>query len=84
MRRKLGLVGQDAGDEALIDALMPAMLGMDWTLTFRRGFVGLGPWRDRWLARVGEGWQARLEVANPSVIPRNHRVEAALDGGDGR
>ena len=79
MRAKLGLLGQEAGDEALIDDLMPALLGRDWTLTFRRGFAGLGPWRDRWLARVGEGWQARLAAANPAVIPRNHRVEEALD-----
>ena len=79
MRRKLGLVGQDAGDEALIDDLLPALVGHDWTLAFRRGFVGLDPWRARWLARVGAGWEARLEAANPAVIPRNHRVEEALD-----
>ena len=79
MRRKLGLVGDAAGDEALIDDLLPRLEGMDWTLTFRRGFGGLGAWRDRWLARVGEGWQARLVAANPAVIPRNHMVEAALD-----
>ena len=42
MRAKLGLVGQDAGDEALIDDLMPALLGRDWTLTFRRGVRGSG------------------------------------------
>ena len=79
MAAKLGLVGQDAGDAALIDDLLPAMVGRDWTLTFRRGFAGLGAWRARWLARVGEGWQARLLAANPAVIPRNHLVEAALD-----
>ncbi len=79
MRRKLGLLGDAAGDEALIDDLMPLMVGMDWTLTFRRGFPGLGAWRERWLARVGAGWQVRLAAANPAVIPRNHLVEAALD-----
>ena len=79
MRRKLGLVGDEAGDAALIDDLMPVMVGHDWTLTFRRGFDGLGAWRDRWLDRVGPGWEERLVQANPAVIPRNHRVEEALD-----
>ncbi len=78
MRRKLGLLGEEPGDEALIDDLLPAMVGRDWTLTFRRGFEGLGDWRARWLERVGEGWEARLAAANPAVIPRNHIVEAAL------
>ncbi len=78
MRVKLGLVGDAPGDEALIDDLLPAMVGRDWTLTFRRGFDGLGDWRVRWLARVGPDWQARLVAANPAVIPRNHKVEAAL------
>jgi serine/tyrosine/threonine adenylyltransferase len=79
MRAKLGLVGAEPGDEGLIDDLLPAMVGMDWTLTFRRGFQGLGGWRDRWLDRVGPDWQGRLVAANPAVIPRNHRVEAALE-----
>ena len=79
MAVKLGLLGQDSGDAALIDDLLPAMVGLDWTLTFRRGFDGLGPWRERWLSRVGAGWQARLAAANPAVIPRNHLVEAALE-----
>ncbi len=78
MGAKLGLVGLEAGDEALIDDLLPLMVGQDWTLTFRRDFGGLGPWRERWLGRVGKGWEARRAAANPCVIPRNHRVEAAL------
>ena len=28
---------------------------------------------------MGAGAAARLRAANPAVIPRNHRVEAALD-----
>ena len=78
MRRKLGLLGVEPGDEALIDGLLALMVGLDWTLTFRRGFPGLGPWRERWLERAGEGWRGRVEAANPCVIPRNHRVEEAL------
>lgn len=38
MARKLGLAGQDPGDEALIDDFIAAMAGqeVDWTLAFRR------------------------------------------------
>lgn len=36
MRRKLGLAGEEAGDGALADDLLAAMVGADWTLTFRR------------------------------------------------
>ncbi|MFN3592975.1 MAG: protein adenylyltransferase SelO family protein, partial [Thermaurantiacus sp.] len=36
MRRKLGLVGEEAGDAALADDLLAALAGADWTLTFRR------------------------------------------------
>ncbi len=83
MRGKLGLEGEAAGDEALIDDLLPAMVGKDWTLSFRRGFAGLGVWRDRWLDRVGPDWQGRIQAANPAVIPRNHMVEAALEAATG-
>ncbi|MEO8244616.1 MAG: protein adenylyltransferase SelO family protein, partial [bacterium] len=78
MRRKLGLAGVEPGDAALIGDLMAAMVGLDWTLTFRRGFAGLGDWRLRWLDRAGDGAEARILAANPGVIPRNHRVEEAL------
>ncbi|NPD13762.1 YdiU family protein [Xinfangfangia sp. D13-10-4-6] len=36
MRRKLALSGEDAADAALIQDLLTAMTGADWTLTFRR------------------------------------------------
>jgi uncharacterized protein YdiU (UPF0061 family) len=36
MRRKLALSGEEAGDAALIDDLLLAMQGADWTLTLRR------------------------------------------------
>jgi uncharacterized protein YdiU (UPF0061 family) len=48
-------------------------------------------WRQRWLARLGAESRLAAELvgalrrANPAVIPRNHRVEAALaaaTGGD--
>ncbi|MBC2836816.1 protein adenylyltransferase SelO [Paragemmobacter straminiformis] len=36
-------------------------------------------WLPRWRGRLGAWAAARLRAANPAVIPRNHRVEAALD-----
>ena len=90
MRRKLGLIGEDADDAALADDLMTAMTGADWTLTFRRladpatlrplfdDFRAIEAWLTRWQARAGEGAAQRLAKVNPAVIPRNHQVEAAL------
>lgn len=75
--------------------------GADWTLTFRRLaaavtddgavlplFADPAPmraWLVRWRLRLEEGSEARLNAANPAVIPRNHQVEealAAVTGGD--
>lgn len=90
MRRKLGLMDQDDADAALIDDLLPAMEGADWTLTFLRladeaalrplftDFSKMAAWLARWRARAGDGVAARLADANPAVIPRNHKVEEAL------
>jgi uncharacterized protein YdiU (UPF0061 family) len=90
MRRKLGLPGEDPGDAQLIDDLLPAMTGADWTLTFRRladeavlralfdDFSRMESWLPRWRARAGDGASLRLAQANPAVIPRNHKVEEAL------
>jgi uncharacterized protein YdiU (UPF0061 family) len=90
MRRKLGLVGEEAGDESLADDLLPAMEGADWTLTFRRladeaalrplfgDFSRMEGWLQRWRARAGDGAAERIARANPAVIPRNHKVEEAL------
>jgi uncharacterized protein YdiU (UPF0061 family) len=88
MRRKLGLVGEDAADAALADDLLTAMQGADWTLVFRRlgdeaalrplfdDFRKMADWLPRWRARGGE--VRRVLEANPAVIPRNHKVEEAL------
>ena len=91
IHRKLGLAALDAD---LVDGLLAAMVGADWTLTFRRladaaegreaGLLAL--FADPaamagWLPR----WRGNLAVTgaelrarNPAVIPRNHLVEAAL------
>ena len=90
MRRKLGLVGEDAGDAELAEDLMTAIEGADWTLTFRRladeatlrslfdDFTRMEAWLPRWRARTGDGAAQRVSQANPAVIPRNHKVEEAL------
>jgi uncharacterized protein YdiU (UPF0061 family) len=90
MRRKLGLIGEDPGDAALVDDLLAAMVGADWTLTFRRiadegalrplfeDFGRMADWLPRWRARAGAGVEDRIAAANPAVIPRNHKVEEAL------
>ncbi len=68
MRAKLGLEGADAGDGALVDDLMVALVGADWTLAFRRlgdavaGDVGA-------LALVG-GDTAALTAWLPRLIAR--------------
>ena len=90
MRGKLGLPGEDAGDAALVEDLLVAMPGADWTLVFRRlgdaaalrplfdDFTAMAAWLPRWRARVDGGALARMAAVNPAVIPRNHQVEAAL------
>jgi uncharacterized protein YdiU (UPF0061 family) len=66
----------------------------DYTNTFRQlcavadgdtAPAGYEAWTDRWLARLAHESHARQAAAtlmrahNPAVIPRNHRVEAALN-----
>ena len=110
MRRKLGLMTDDDGDQALAEELLERMEQnqADFTLTFRYLANALGPvgpagqggppardqfidptsfdaWSQRWLERhlretagLEERWSAML-AANPLFIPRNHRVEAAIE-----
>jgi uncharacterized protein YdiU (UPF0061 family) len=90
MRNKLGLIGEEDADSALIEDLLLAMEGVDWTLTFRRladeaalrplfdDFTRMEAWLPRWRARTKDGVAQRIATANPAVIPRNHKVEEAL------
>ncbi|MFC4778272.1 YdiU family protein [Paenibacillus sp. GCM10023252] len=47
-------------------------------------------WQERWQARLGRQAQSRedseqlMRSSNPAVIPRNHRVEAALEAAEQR
>ncbi len=92
MQAKLGLEGEDAGDAALVQDLLAAMVGADWTLVFHRlagdeallrplfdDFTAMEAWLPRWRARGGAGASVRMRAVNPAVIPRNHRVEEALE-----
>ena len=93
--RKLGLSAPREGDAELAGALLDCMAtaGADFTNTFRgladgaaRGQftdpAGFDRWAERWrerLAQEPDGLSARLRSANPAVIPRNHRVEQAIE-----
>jgi serine/tyrosine/threonine adenylyltransferase len=95
MRGKLALQGEAAGDEALIEAFLAAIQGVDWTLAHRRlagavtadeGYLALfdqteaiKAWLPQWRSRLRGDAVAALLTANPVVIPRNHLVEEALD-----
>jgi uncharacterized protein YdiU (UPF0061 family) len=85
--------GDDALADALLDAM--AQTGADYTNAFRAMTDGdgldaleatpalqepLARWRAR-RAQEGRAGEARaiMSSANPVLIPRNHRVEAALD-----
>jgi uncharacterized protein YdiU (UPF0061 family) len=93
MRLKLGLLTEDAGDAALVQDLLDEMhaSSADFTNTFRAlsredalNQPVFGDWHVRWRNRLLNQPQTRSEVSavmcanNPAVIPRNHRVEAAL------
>ena len=72
---------------------------MDWTLAFRRlagatedaGALralfarpaALDDWLPRWQAALAPDAAARMAIANPVVIPRNHLVEEALGAATG-
>jgi len=93
-RAKLGLITSEEGDRALVADLLARMeeRRSDFTNTFRDlSFARLpgadpafAPEFDAWLARLdrqGEPREKLLEgmrAHNPARIPRNHRVEEAL------
>jgi uncharacterized protein YdiU (UPF0061 family) len=97
MRAKLGLVREDPEDLALVQELLAAMQAQraDFTNTFRalsegRAVAGLESWATRWHARLAREGRAQddafaaMRAVNPAVIPRNHRVEAALTAAEER
>jgi len=91
MRAKLGLASAEADDLALLQELFAAMQAgaLDFTQAFRALSEDSGPealagWIPRWHARLARESrtpseaQRSMRSVNPAVIPRNHRVEAAL------
>jgi len=95
MYRKIGITGAKEGDEALVEDILGWMeqAGADYTNTFRALTIGdtaaleqaegFASWKKRWDDRIGaEGIEAARDLmrqSNPSIIPRNHLVEEALD-----
>ncbi|WP_134725864.1 protein adenylyltransferase SelO [Paracoccus luteus] len=89
---KLGLANPRSDDRALVERLLTIMANAraDFTRTFRglatgeaaAGFTDPAPYR-AW----ERDWQARrpdlavAAAANPARIPRNHRIQAAIDAG---
>ncbi|MFZ9949006.1 MAG: protein adenylyltransferase SelO [Gemmobacter sp.] len=83
----LGPEGADLG-QALLDRM--AETGADFTVTFRTLAEGgplpegLAAWEADWRAELGrrgiapEAAQAMMRRTNPAIIPRNHRIEAAI------
>jgi uncharacterized protein YdiU (UPF0061 family) len=91
-RAKLGLAVAEPEDAELIEALLGRMAETeaDFTLTFRALAEGTGlpaafdDWRAAWQARLGREGRTPGQVqdamcaVNPAIIPRNHRIEAAI------
>lgn len=94
MRRKLGLKNEGDGDEELIGNWLNYLQEgeLDYTLSFRelasraeaKDASRFGEFEEQWRRRIGEQRTQTGEVAefmnsvNPLFIPRNHRVEQAI------
>ncbi len=91
---KIGIANPEAGDVALVDALLDLMAkaGADFTNTFRGLIDGTArdafadraafdTWAERWRARLARERDPDLvmRAANPAVIPRNHRIEQMIE-----
>lgn len=92
MRAKLGLFNEEAADVSLFEALLEWMKRnkLDYTNTFRNLDFNQAPsvdaaWHGDWKARLARQNRPEAEVLqlmhchNPAVIPRNHKVEEALE-----
>jgi serine/tyrosine/threonine adenylyltransferase len=73
--------------------LVDAALGADHELVLRLSFADATPldaWLPLWRARLEheaiapDGIAKRLQMANPAIIPRNHRIEAAIRAAEDR
>ena len=99
MRARLDLRTEQPGDGALVQSLLDWMQGSgrDYTLTLRN--IGdlrseddtIAAWRARWQVRLSDEPAStaeerlhRMRHASPAVIPRNWRVEEALEAAQER
>ena len=94
MRRKLGLFTSSPEDADLIADLLAVMAAerADYTLTFRNLGWDLpdsfAPWQGRWEQRLAQEQssplqrRAALAAVNPAIIPRNHRIEQAIQAAE--
>jgi uncharacterized protein YdiU (UPF0061 family) len=94
MRRKLGLIGNESGDEALIREWLQHLQSneLDYTQSFRElakrtseeGARQFGDFERKWLRRISiqesgpSAIAALMNSVNPLFIPRNHQVERAI------
>lgn len=92
MRGKLGLIGEQAEDAALIQDWLDLLHQhqLDYTNAHRQLMSNALPshledltaWHKRWQTRTAEHTeqaQLLMQQHNPAVIPRNHLVEQALN-----
>ena len=92
-RAKIGITTPEDGDAELIETLLTRMAAQnaDFTRTFRGLATGLAAaefndpgaylgWARDWHQRIARepDPQAVMHAANPAFIPRNHRVEEAI------
>jgi len=88
MRAKLGIIGEEAGDEKLISELLLWMkkTKADYTNTFRDLKNVDKNWCEKWQNRRTKNQsilqsEELMKKTNPVIIPRNHKVEEALNDG---
>lgn len=92
--QKLGIASATEADRALITDLLGLMTndGADFTNTFsnldtdaaRDQFIdrdAFDLWQKRWVTRKSPDASAIMALSNPQIIPRNHRVEEAIQAG---
>lgn len=82
MRAKLGLRDEKESDAELVDELLGLLAEHhpDHTIFFRdlaSGKVPFDAWAEKWRARNPD--PETMRRANPAFIPRNHRVEEAIE-----
>jgi serine/tyrosine/threonine adenylyltransferase len=93
MKAKIGLAAEHPEDPQLIGQLLESMrvAKADFTLTFRQladGKAPSEPWLEQWRARLKLENRPFEEIAeamrrvNPAYIPRNHRVEWAINAAE--